>query len=184
MSEKKKKPEDTAAQNAAKQQEETAESAKEQSAAAQESENDDCRLQKDLDEKSDQLLRLAAEYDNFRKRSVKEKEELYTSIRAQVIGEFLAVQDNFERAAQNTQANAEDYRKGVEMIFQQFSQILQKLGVESFGETGEDFDPLVHNAVMHVQDENLPENSIAQVFSKGYRVGSHLIRPASVQVAN
>jgi len=140
-------------------------------------------LQAALDEKNDQLLRLAAEYDNFRKRSKKEREELYTAIRSDIVREFLGVAENLERAAV-ADADAADYKKGVEMIAKQFWDILIKLNVQSFGEAGEPFDPKLHDAVMHTDDENLPENSIAQVFSKGFKIGETVIRPATVQVAN
>ncbi len=142
------------------------------------------KLTQELADTNDQLLRLAAEYDNFRKRSAKEKEELYTRIRADVVAEFLGVIDNFERAQAAPDAALEDYKKGMDMIFTQFRDILAKLGVAAFGEAGETFDPKLHNAVMHIEDESLPENSIAQVFSKGYKIGEQLVRPATVQAAN
>jgi len=142
------------------------------------------KLQKELDEKNDQFLRLCAEYDNFRKRSQKEKQDVYTSSQADVIKELLPVFDNFDRAAKNSEGSYEDYKKGIELIFNQFSEILKKLGVESYGERGEAFDPTIHNAVMTVEDEELGENEIASVFSKGYRLGDKIIREAVVQVAN
>jgi len=141
------------------------------------------KLQADLDKKNDQLLRLAAEYDNFRKRSKKEREELYTAVRSDIVGEFLGVAENLERAAA-AQADAADYKKGVEMIAKQFWDVLTRLNVQSFGEQGEPFDPKLHDAVMHTKDENLPENSIAQVFAKGFKIGETVIRPATVQAAN
>ncbi len=141
-------------------------------------------LQKALDEKNDQFLRLCAEYDNFRKRSLKEKQDIYSSSRADVFKDLLPVLDNFDRAASNKDAGIEAYSKGIELIFQQFADILQKNGVESFGEVGDAFDPNIHNAVMIVTDENLGENTIAEVFSKGYRIGDRVIREAVVKVAN
>lgn len=141
-------------------------------------------LQKELDEQKDMNLRLRAEYDNFRKRSQKEKEETHTSARADVIKNILPVLDNFERAAMNADASFEDYRKGVEMIFNQFNDLLKKTGVEMFGEVGEEFDPNMHNAVMHIESEDFGENVIAQVFQKGYKLGNTVIRFATVQVAN
>jgi len=141
-------------------------------------------LQAQLNEKSDQLLRLAAEYDNFRKRSQREREALYQAVKADTVKEFLSVLDNFGRASENTEADYADYKKGMDMIFQQFCDILKKLGVEEFGAAGDAFDPNIHNAVMHIEDENRPQNCVAQVFSKGYRVGEQLLRPATVQVAN
>lgn len=143
------------------------------------------KLQKELDEKNEQYLRLAAEYDNFRRRSQREKEALYGECKATVIKELLGVIDNFERCisfGENT--SFEDYRKGVEMTYKQWNDALTKLGIESFGEVGEEFDPNLHNAIMHAEDENLPENSIQNVLMKGYKLGDKVIRPAMVAVAN
>ena len=142
------------------------------------------KLQKELDEKNEQFLRLCAEYDNFRKRSQKEKQDIYTSSQAELIKELLPVFDNFDRAANNKDANTEDYKKGIDLIFNQFGEILKKLGVESYGERGDEFDPNIHNAVMTVEDDELGENVVASVFSKGYKFGDRIIREAVVQVAN
>lgn len=142
------------------------------------------QLQKALDEKNDQFLRLYAEYDNFRKRSQKEKQDIYISSKADVIKELLPVLDNFDRAANNTECSFEDYKKGIDLIFNQFSEILNKTGVESYGERGDAFDPNIHNAVMTVEDDELGENQIASVFSKGYKLGDRIIREAVVTVAN
>lgn len=142
------------------------------------------KLQKALDDKNDQFLRLYAEYDNFRKRSQKEKQDIYSSSKADVIKELLPVIDNFERAASNKEASYEDYQKGIDMIFNQFIQILSKQGVESFGEKGDAFDPNIHNAVMSVEDDSLGENVIADVFTKGYKLNDKVIRDAVVKVAN
>lgn len=142
------------------------------------------KLQKELDEKNEQFLRLCAEYDNFRKRSQKEKQDIYSSSQADVIKELLPVLDNFDRAANNKDCSFEDYQKGIDLIFNQFGEILKKLGVESYGERGDAFDPNIHNAVMTVEDEELGENEIASVFSKGYKMGDRIIREAVVQVAN
>lgn len=141
-------------------------------------------LQKALDEKNDQFLRICAEYDNFRKRSQKEKQDIYSSSRADVFKDLLPVFDNFDRAAQNKGAGLEDYSKGIDLIFQQFAEILKKNGVESFGAPGDEFDPNIHNAVMSVEDENFGENTVAEVFSKGYKLGDKVIREAVVKVAN
>ncbi len=141
-------------------------------------------LQKALDEKNDQFLRICAEYDNFRKRSQKEKQDIYSSSRADVFKDLLPVFDNFDRAAQNKGAGLEDYSKGIDLIFQQFAEILKKNGVESFGAPGDEFDPNIHNAVMSVEDENFGENTVAEVFSKGYKLGDRVIREAVVKVAN
>ena len=142
------------------------------------------KLQKELDEKNEQFLRLCAEYDNFRKRSQKEKQDIYTSSQAELIKELLPVFDNFDRAVNNKDANTEDYKKGIDLIFNQFGEILKKLGVESYGERGDEFDPNIHNAVMTVEDDELGENVVASVFSKGYKFGDRIIREAVVQVAN
>ena len=131
----------------------------------------------------DSYLRLAAEYDNYRKRSQKEKESLYTDIRSETVEKFLPVYDNLERAlAQETQDAA--FKKGVEMTMNQLVSVMEKLGVVSFGAAGEVFDPQLHNAVMHVEDEALGENVIAEVFQKGFKVGDKVVRFAMVKVAN
>ena len=141
------------------------------------------KAQKALAQEHDQYLRLAAEYDNFRKRSRKEKEALYTDVKAETAGKFLPVYDNLERALAN-ETSDEAYKKGVELIMAEFRKIMTGLGVEEFGEAGEAFDPNAHNAVMHVENEELGENVIAQVFQKGFRIGDKVIRHAVVQVAN
>ena len=141
------------------------------------------KAQKALAQEHDQYLRLAAEYDNFRKRSRKEKEALYTDVKAETAGKFLPVYDNLERALAN-ETSDEAYKKGVELIMAEFRKIMTGLGVEEFGEAGEAFDPNAHNAVMHVENEELGENVIAQVFQKGFGIGDKVIRHAVVQVAN
>ena len=141
------------------------------------------KAQAALAKEHDQYLRLAAEYDNFRKRSRKEKEGLYTDVKAETTAKFLPVYDNLERALANETAD-EAYKKGVELIMVEFKKIMTGLGVEEFGETGDPFDPNAHNAVMHVENEALGENVIAQVFQKGFRIGEKVIRHAVVKVAN
>ena len=142
------------------------------------------KLTEELAAEHDRLLRVMAEYDNFRKRSQKEKEMAYGDTRASTIGEFLPVYDNFMRAMSAEATDLESFKKGIEMIFNQYGETLKKLGVEAFGEKGEEFDPNIHNAVMHGEDENLPENSISDVFSTGYKMGDRVIRPAVVKVVN
>lgn len=137
----------------------------------------------ELAEAEEKYLRLLAEYDNFRKRSQKEKDELYTRIRAETVEKFLPVYDNLERAL-NAPTEDEAYRKGVEMTMTGLRGVLEKLGVEIFGEAGETFDPNMHNAVMHCEDESLGENVLAEVFQKGFRVGEKVVRFAMVRVAN
>ena len=140
-------------------------------------------LEKEKAELNDKFLRICAEYDNFRRRSQKEKESLYGDIRANTVTQFLPVYDNLERALrQETQDEA--YKKGVEMIMTQFCTTLQKLGVEEINCLGEKFDPTMHNAVMHVDDEEKGENEIVEVFQKGFKLGDKVIRFAMVKVAN
>ena len=136
-----------------------------------------------FNEEHDSYLRLAADYDNFRKRNAKEKETLYAAGKAEAVEKLLPVYDNLERALNQATAD-EAYKKGVEMTMTQLVGILNGLGVEIFGETGETFDPNIHNAVMHTEDENLGENVISQVFQKGFKLGEKIVRFAMVQVAN
>ncbi len=141
-------------------------------------------LEKELAEKNDQFMRVCAEYDNFRKRSQKEKQDIYSNSKADVIKDLLPILDNIDRAQENKEASFEDYKKGIDLIFGQFAQMLEKNGVESFGARGDEFDPNIHNAVMTVEDETLGDNTVAQVFTKGYKLGDRIIREAVVQVAN
>ena len=136
-----------------------------------------------FNEEHDSYLRLAADYDNFRKRNAKEKETLYAAGKAEAVEKLLPVYDNLERAL-NQATNDEAYKKGVEMTMTQLVGILNGLGVEIFGQTGDAFDPNIHNAVMHTEDENLGENVISQVFQKGFKLGEKIVRFAMVQVAN
>ena len=132
---------------------------------------------------TDKYLRICAEYDNFRKRTQKEKENLYGDIRANVISSFLPVYDNLVRAlAAETQDEA--YRKGVEMIMNQFNSTLEKLGASEIKAVGEKFDPAVHNAVMHVDDDTKGENEVVEEFQKGFKLGDKVIRFSMVKVAN
>lgn len=131
----------------------------------------------------DSFLRLAADYDNFRKRTLKEKEQSYSNGKADAIAKLLPVYDNLERALeQNTEDAA--YKKGVEMTMTQLVSIFESMGVEIFGEKGDAFDPNLHNAVMHTEEEGAPENTITLVFQKGFKLGDKIIRFAMVQVAN
>lgn len=142
------------------------------------------KLKAELDAVKDKLIRALAEYDNFRKRSAKEKSDAYAFSKADVIEKLLPVVDNFGRAAENDKASFEDYKKGIEMIYKQFLEIFANLGVESFGEKGETFDPNIHSAVMHIEDEQYGEGEIVDVFAKGYKLGEKVLRPATVRVAN
>ena len=132
---------------------------------------------------NDAYLRLLAEYDNYRKRSQKEKENLYADIKADTVTKFLPVYDNLVRAL-NQSTEDEAYRKGVEMIMTQFCTTLEKLGVEKIDSLGQKFDPALHNAVMHVDDEEKGETEIVEVFQEGFRLGEKIIRFAMVKVAN
>ena len=131
----------------------------------------------------DAHLRLAAEYDNFRKRTVKEKEASYGLGRADAVAKLLPVYDNLERALNQPTEDAA-YKKGVEMTMTELVKIFTGLGVEIFGNAGEEFDPNLHNAVMHTEDENFGENTISMVFQKGFKIGEKVVRFAMVQVAN
>ena len=140
-------------------------------------------LRKALADKEDQYLRLAAEYDNFRKRSQKEKEGLYQGAKSDAVAAFLPVYDNLDRALKQETAD-EAYKKGVEMTMTGLKDILSKLGVEEIPALGETFDPALHNAVMHVEDESAGENTVVDVFQAGFRLGDKVIRFAMVKVAN
>lgn len=142
------------------------------------------KLRQELDEANDKLLRTVAEYDNFRKRSQKEKEAIYSDSKSDIASKFLPVLDNFERAASASTDDFEGYKKGIEMTVKQLLDVFTALGIESFGEKGDAFDPNLHNGVMHVDDDTLPENSVAEVFMKGYKMGDKVIRAATVKVAN
>ena len=131
----------------------------------------------------DAYLRLAADYDNFRKRTVKEKEASYGHGKADAVEKLLPVYDNLERAMNQPTEDAA-YKKGVEMTFNQLVSIFTALGVEIFGNVGDTFDPNIHNAVMHTEEEGAPENTITQVFQKGFKLGDKIVRFAMVQVAN
>ncbi len=131
----------------------------------------------------DAHLRLAAEYDNFRKRTAKEKELSYSSGKSDAVEKLLPVYDNLERAL-NQPCEDAAYKKGVEMTMNELVKILTGLGVEIFGNVGEEFNPELHNAVMHTEDESLGENVISQVFQKGFKLGDKIVRFAMVQVAN
>lgn len=128
-------------------------------------------------------MRTLAEYDNYRKRSAKERESIYPEAKAAVLTDFLPVLDNFTRAME-TQCADPDFKKGMEMIYTAFLETLHKQGVEEMGAAGEPFDPNLHNAVMHVEDDTFPEGSICEVFQKGYRMGEKVLRCAMVKVAN
>ena len=140
-------------------------------------------LEKELADEKEKYLRLDAEYYNYRTRSLKEKQDAYDNALTKAVTEVLSVIDNFERAltAECTDAN---FKKGVEMIFRQYTAILEKLGVKEIEAEGKPFDPNFHNAVSQITDENLGENTVAAVLQKGYIMGNKVIRHAMVTVAN
>ena len=139
---------------------------------------------KQLESVKDQFVRLTAEYDNYRKRTAKEKDSLYQDAKADTIKEFLAVYDNLERAVATEGDEDSPHKKGLEMIFHQYQEILKKLDVTEIEALGQPFDPERHNAVMHIDDENYGENVVSQVFQAGFLLGDKVIRHAIVQVAN
>ena len=142
------------------------------------------KLQKQLDELNDRYMRMAAEYDNYRKRALKERDMVRSEATDKALTAILPIYDNLERALAQETADTE-YKKGVEMTARQFEAALESLGVEIItAEPGSEFDPTVHNAVMHVEDEELGESCIAECFQKGFRHGDKLIRTAMVKVAN
>ena len=132
---------------------------------------------------NDRLLRLMAEFDNYKKRSARERENIYTDIRVDTVTKFLPVYDNLARALA-AETSDEAYKKGVEMIFHQLLDVFKKLGVEEISAEGETFDPNLHDAVMHVEDENYGENVIVQELQKGFKLGDKVIRFSMVKVAN
>ncbi len=137
-----------------------------------------------LQAQKDQMLRTLAEYDNYRKRTDKEKTAIYSDATADVVAKFLPVTDNLTRALEQENCSLEDLRKGVEMVNNQMLDALSNLGIAVMGEVGEPFNPDYHNAVSHIEDEKLEENVVSAVFQKGYRIGDKIVRHAMVQVAN
>ena len=128
-------------------------------------------------------LRLAAEYDNFRKRTTKEKEQSYTNGKSDAVAKLLPVYDNLERALQQQTAD-EAYKKGVELTLNQMVQVMEKMGFTEIPALGEQFDPEVHNAVLHIEDESIDDNTIVEVFEKGFKMGDRVLRHSIVKVAN
>ena len=161
---------------------EAADAAAEESAPAP-AETKEADSEAALREERDKYLRLMAEYDNFRKRSAKERKAIYTDVRVDTVTKFLPVYDNLARALATETAD-EAYKKGVEMTFQQLLDVMKKLGVEEIEAEGKTFDPALHNAVMHIEDESLGENVIVQEFQKGFKIGDKVIRFSMVKVAN
>ena len=140
-------------------------------------------LAKLVSDGNDKYLRLAAEYDNYRKRTAKEKESIYADAKLDTVKPFLDVADNLDRAVSQFE-EGDPHRQGMELICKQFAAVLEKLGVTEIQSLGQTFDPEKHNAVMHIDDENFGENTVAEVFQKGYQLGDKVVRFAMVKVAN
>ncbi len=141
-------------------------------------------LAKALAAEQDKYLRLAAEYDNYRKRTAKEKESLYNDAKIDTVKALLGVYDNLERGIAQYGDEESPHRKGLEMVFNQFKESLRKLGVETMDAVGQTFDPEKHNAVMHIEDESYGENTVAEVLQQGFTLGDKVLRFAIVKVAN
>lgn len=139
--------------------------------------------QDQLAQAEERFLRLAAEYENYRRRTAKEKESIWSDAKAETAAAFLPVYDNLERALKQDTAD-EAYKKGVEMTMTQLKSVLEKLGIAEIPALGQPFDPKFHNAVMHVEDESLGENTVCEVFQAGFQAGDKVIRFAMVKVAN
>ena len=141
-------------------------------------------LEEELLKWRDSAMRTAAEYDNYRKRTAKEKESLYADAKIDTIKALLGVYDNLERGLAQYGDEESPHRKGLEMVFNQFKESLKKLGVETMDAAGKPFDPEKHNAVMHVEDENYGENTVVEVLQQGFTLGDKVLRFAIVKVAN
>ena len=141
------------------------------------------QLKSELDEATDRLKRVAAEFENYKKRNEKEREMLHKSVLSDVVAYLLPVIDNLEHAA-NAETKDEGYKQGTQLVLKQFSDVLSSLGVETIKTVGETFDPELHEAVASVQDESLGEKEIKEEFRKGYKIGTKVIRHAMVSVAN
>lgn len=159
--------------------------AKQKEAPQEEPEKDPLEeLQNELNKQKDMLLRTAAEYENFRKRTEKEKRAIYADATAEAVKAILPIADSLEFAVKAQDGATEEYQKGLEMIQNQFNAALEKLGVSVIGQAGEEFNPEIHNAVAHIEDEAVAENTVVEVFQKGYLLKEKVIRHAMVKVAN
>ena len=188
MSRKEKRPEETTAEE--QKAPETAEPVQTEQPAPEAGEAETDPLLTELEalkdqaaQQEDKSLRLAAEYDNYRRRTTKEKESIWNDAKADAALAFLPVYDNLERALKQETAD-EAYKKGVEMTMTQLRSVLEKLGITEIPALGQPFDPTLHNAVMHVEDESLGENTVAEVFQAGFKLGDKVIRFSMVKVAN
>ncbi|MDR3178958.1 MAG: nucleotide exchange factor GrpE [Oscillospiraceae bacterium] len=142
------------------------------------------KIKQELQEQKDMFLRMAAEYENYRKRSERDKVNIYDSATADAIEVILPVVDSLSRASFIKSGTAQEYKKGLELVNQQLLTALSKLRVESFGKAGDKFNPNIHNAISHVDDKSLQESCVAEVFQQGYKVGDKVIRCAVVKIAN
>ncbi len=178
-------PDEAAAENTAEETVETAsESEQETFTVSKEQMEKMEALASQLSEQQDKFLRLAAEYDNYRKRTAKEKEGIYADAKIETLTAMLPVYDNLERALAQFGDDDTPHRKGVEMIFTQFKESLAKLGVTPIEAVGQPFNPEMHNAVMHIEDENVAENTVVEVLQQGFMLGDKVLRFAIVKVAN
>lgn len=141
-------------------------------------------LKKELKDCKELLLRTAAEYENFRKRSEREKEAIYSDASSFAVLSILPLADSLDAASKSAESGSEEYKKGIDLLKNQMSSALKSLNVESFGEVGDGFDPNLHNAIVHKEDESAPQNVISGVFQKGYKMGDRIVRHAMVEVTN
>ena len=175
---------ETVAEETAETEETTAKPTKEKKEKKTKKDSEIEKLKAELESKNDLLLRTAAEFDNFKKRTEREKANVAEYAKSNVIKELLPILDNIDRAAVLEDKTSPDYIKGIELIVKQFEGLSGVLGIKEVAKVGDAFDPNCHEAVMHIEDENLGENVIAQVLQKGYKIGDTVIRPAMVTVAN
>ncbi|MBR2579367.1 MAG: nucleotide exchange factor GrpE [Clostridia bacterium] len=142
------------------------------------------KLKKELSETKELLLRTAAEYDNFRKRSEREKTSIYGDATSKAVSAILPLADSLDAALNSSDTQSEEYKKGIELLQNQLKSCFSKLSVEPFGDVGDGFDPNLHNAISHVEEESEKQNFVSAVFQKGYKIGDKIIRHAMVQVTN
>lgn len=164
--------------------EENTEKSDESAPAAEPEKNELEEAKEEISSLNDKYLRLCAEYDNFKKRTAREKEAIYIDAAADAIKELLPVMDNLERAIGSISDKESDIYKGVEMVCKQTEEIFKKLGVCAIKAIGEEFNPDLHNAVMHIEDENITENTVVEEFQKGYTYKDKVLRYSMVKVAN
>ena len=146
--------------------------------------NETKKLKKELSETKELLLRTAAEYDNFRKRSEREKTSIYGDATSKAVSAILPLADSLDAALNSSDTQSEEYKKGIELLQNQLKSCFSKLNVEPFGDVGDDFDPNLHNAISHVEEESDKQNFVSTVLQKGYKIGDKIIRHAMVQVTN